>query len=107
MPYDHATPCMQQIRLPKGYIMEPKMIAEQIFNFQKSLLLNARATTDALQEYGEKMTKVFMEPMPHLPNEAKSLVDTWMEAFKKGQKDLETLQDKSLDNLRTYVLKNS
>lgn len=87
--------------------MEPKMIAEQIFNFQKSLLLNGRATTNALQQYGEKMTKVFMEPLPHLPNEAKSLVDVWMEAFKKGQKDMENLQDKSLENLKSYVLKNA
>lgn len=97
----------KKFELSKGYTMEPKMIAEQIFNFQKSLLLNGRATTNALQQYGEKMTKVFMEPLPHLPNEAKSLVDVWMEAFKKGQKDMENLQDKSLENLKSYVLKNA
>lgn len=87
--------------------MEPRTIAEQIFNFQKSLLLNARATTTALQEHGEKMTKIFVEPFPHIPEETKTMVNAWIETVKKNQKDMENLQDEGFASLERYVLENS
>lgn len=88
--------------------MEPKMIAEQILNFQKSLMLNARATTEALQEYGEKMIKVFTDSSSsQVPEETRAVVDTWMETLKKGQKDLEDLQDKGIETMRNYIRNNN
>lgn len=86
------------------HIMEPKVIAKQILDFQKALTNNVYASTTLVQDHGEKITHLLLDPLPHVPEQTKSLVNQWIANVKQGQEKARKLHDESFARLERYIM---
>ncbi|MDY0161678.1 hypothetical protein [Desulfobotulus sp.] len=84
--------------------METKIIAKQILDFQKQLINNAYLTTTAVQEHGEKLTHLIIDPIPQIPEQTKGLVNAWLANVKQGQEKVKKLQDETFARLERFIL---
>ena len=73
--------------------MEPKLIAKQMINFQKTTFDNAFQAVVVLQNQTEKMTNNMLEQTVWLPKEGRKAIDEWVKAYKKGRENFKKSVD--------------
>jgi hypothetical protein len=67
--------------------MDPKQIARQMIQFNKTAFDNTFDAITVLQEQTEKLIGMYLEQAPLLPEEGKKAITDWMKVYKKGRKE--------------------
>jgi polyhydroxyalkanoate synthesis regulator phasin len=75
--------------------MDPKQIARQMIQFNKTVFDNTFDAITVLQEQTEKLIAMYMDQAPLLPEEGKKAIADWMKAYKKGREAFKTAVDEN------------
>jgi len=75
--------------------MEPKQIAKQMIDFNKTAFDNSFEAMIVLQDQAEKVVSSFMKQNSLVPEEGKKAVADWINTYKKGRTDLKKAADES------------
>ncbi|UCD31481.1 MAG: hypothetical protein JSW04_10580 [Desulfobacterales bacterium] len=73
--------------------MEPKLIAKQMIDFQKTTFDNAFQAVVVQQNQTEKMTNTMLDQTVWLPKEGRKAIDEWVKAYKKGRENFKKSVD--------------
>ena len=65
--------------------MDPKQVAKQMIQFNKTAFDNTFTAMTVLQEQTEKMMSMFLEQSPWIPAERKKDISDWIKAYKRGR----------------------
>jgi polyhydroxyalkanoate synthesis regulator phasin len=75
--------------------MDPKQIAKQMIQFNKTAFDNTFDAMTVLQEQTEKMVAMWMDQAPLVPAEGKKAINDWLKAYKKGRGDFKAAVDEN------------
>jgi hypothetical protein len=82
--------------------MEPKQIAKQIVDFNKTAFDNSFNVMSAIQEQAEKMFTATMGQTAFFPEEGKKLVNEWIKNYKKGLEDFKATADENFKKVEAF-----
>ncbi len=82
--------------------MDPKQIAKQMIQFNKTAFDNTFAAMIVLQEQTEKMITMYMDQAPLLPAEGKKAINDWLKAYKKGREDFKAAVDDNYKKVEEF-----
>lgn len=82
--------------------MDPKQIAKQIVDFNKTAFDNSFEAMSALQDQAEKMFTASMEQTSFFPAEGKKLINEWIKTYKKGREDFKAAADENFKKVEAY-----
>lgn len=82
--------------------MEPKQIAKQMIDFNKTAFDNSFEAMTVLQDQAEKMVNAIIEQNTMIPAEGKKALADWISSYKKGRKDLKTAADESFKKVEAF-----
>ena len=82
--------------------MEPKQIAKQMVDFNKTAFDNAYQAMSVIQDQTEKMFASMMEQTAFFPEEGKKLVMDWIKTYKKGREEFKAAADENFKKVETY-----
>jgi septation ring formation regulator EzrA len=82
--------------------MDPKQIAKQMIQFNKTAFDNTFAAMIVLQEQTEKMITMYMDQTPLLPAEGKKAINDWLKAYKKGREDFKAAVDDNYKKVEEF-----
>jgi hypothetical protein len=82
--------------------MDPKQIAKQMIQFNKTAFDNTFAAMIVLQEQTEKMITMYMDQTPLLPAEGKKAINEWLKAYKKGRTDFKVAVDENYKKVEEF-----
>jgi hypothetical protein len=82
--------------------MDPKQIAKQMIQFNKTAFDNTFDAMTVMQEQTEKMIAMWMEQTPLLPAEGKKAINDWLKAHKKGRTDFKAAADENFKKMEKY-----
>lgn len=86
--------------------MEPKQIAKQVIDFNKTAFDNSFEAMIVLQDQTEKMVSTMLEQNSLLPAEGKKAVADWIKSYKKGRNDLKTAADEGFKKVESFFALN-
>ncbi len=81
--------------------MEPKQIAKQMIDFNKTAFDNSFEAMVVLQDQAEKVVSAFLAQNALIPEEGKKAVNDWIKTYKKGRTDLKTAADESFKKVES------
>jgi hypothetical protein len=92
------------IKQPKGRRnkMDPKQIAKQMIQFNKTAFDNTFDAMTALQEQTEKMMAMYLDQAPLIPAEGKKVINDWLKAYKKGRADFKAAADENYKKVEEF-----
>ena len=82
--------------------MEPKQIAKQMIDFNKTAFDNSFEALAVLQDQTEKMVNAIIEQNTLIPEEGKKAVSDWIKSYKKGRNDFKTAADESFKKVESF-----
>jgi hypothetical protein len=82
--------------------MEPKQIAKQMIDFNKTAFDNSFEAMAVMQDQTEKMVNSFIEQNALIPEEGKKAVSDWIKSYKKGRNDLKVAADESFKKVEAF-----
>jgi hypothetical protein len=82
--------------------MEPKQIAKQMIDFNKTAFDNSFEAMAVMQDQTEKMVNSFIEQNALIPEEGKKAVSDWIKSYKKGRNDLKVAADESFKKVESF-----
>ena len=83
--------------------MDPKQIAKQLIQFNKTASDNTFSAMTVLQEQTEKMVNMFLEQQsPWMPAEGKKAVTDWIKAYKRGREDFKATVDDNYKKVEDF-----
>ncbi|MDD5170308.1 MAG: hypothetical protein PHN75_15935 [Syntrophales bacterium] len=82
--------------------MDPKQIAKQMIQFNKTAFDNTFNAMTVLQEQTEKMMDMYLEQAPLLPAEGKKAISDWLKAYKKGREDFKIAADENYKKVEDF-----
>jgi polyhydroxyalkanoate synthesis regulator phasin len=82
--------------------MEPKQIAKQMIDFNKTAFDNSFEAMAVLQDQTEKMVNAIIEQNTLIPEEGKKAVSDWIKSYKKGRNDFKTAADESFKKVESF-----
>jgi hypothetical protein len=82
--------------------MDPKQIAKQMVDFNKTAFDNSFEAMSALQDQAEKMFSATMEQTSFFPAEGKKLINEWIRTYKKGREDFKAAADENFKKVEAY-----
>ena len=82
--------------------MDPKQIAKQMLDFNKTAFDNNINSMKALQEQTERLIGKFWEKSTMFPEEGKQAITDWMKAYKKGCDDFKNIADNNFKKVEDY-----
>lgn len=82
--------------------MDPRIIAKQMTQFNKSAFDNTFGTMMVLQEQTEKMMVAWMEQNPMLPAEGKKSINDWLKAYRRGCIDYKNAVDETYKKVEDF-----
>jgi hypothetical protein len=82
--------------------MEPKQIAKQMIDFNKTAFDNSFEAMAVLQDQTEKMVTSFIEQNALIPEDGKKAVSDWIKTYKKGRNDLKVAADESFKKVESF-----
>ena len=82
--------------------MEPKQIAKQVIDFNKTAFDNSFEAMTVLQDQTEKMVNAIIEQNTLIPEEVKKAVADWVKSYKKGRNDMKTAADESFKKVESF-----
>ena len=75
--------------------MEPKVIAKQMIDFQKTAFDNTFDAVVMFQNQTEKMANTMLEQASWLPEEGKKAIKEWGNMYKKGRDNFKKTVDEN------------
>lgn len=82
--------------------MDPKQIAKQMVDFNKTAFDNSFAAMAVIQEQTEKMVSNMMEQTNIFPAEGKKLIMDWIKTYKKGREEFKTAAEENFKKVEVY-----
>ncbi|PKN05581.1 MAG: hypothetical protein CVU74_00985 [Deltaproteobacteria bacterium HGW-Deltaproteobacteria-9] len=82
--------------------MDPKQIAKQMIQFNKTAFDNTFDAMTVLQEQTEKMVAMYLEQAPLVPAEGKKAINDWLKAYKKGRVDFRAAADENYKKVEDF-----
>jgi hypothetical protein len=82
--------------------MEPKQIAKQMIDFNKTAFDNSFEAMTVLQDQAEKMVNAIIEQNTMIPADGKKALADWIKSYKKGRNDLKTAADESFKKVEAF-----
>jgi hypothetical protein len=82
--------------------MDPKQIAKQMIQFNKTAFDNTFSAMTVLQEQTEKMMGMYLDQAPLLPAEGKKAINDWLKAYKKGREDFKTAVEENYKKVEDF-----
>lgn len=80
-------------------MMDPRQIAKQVIQFNKTAFDHTFDAMNVLQEQTEKLMIAWMKQNPFMPGEANQSIKDWLKAYKKACTDYKTAVDESYKKL--------
>lgn len=75
--------------------MDPKQIAKQMVDFNKTAFDNSFNAMCVVQDQAEKMFNSMMEQTAFFPEEGKKLINDWIKTCKKGREEFKAAADEN------------
>jgi hypothetical protein len=82
--------------------MDPKQIAKQMIQFNKTAFDNTFDAMTVLQEQTEKMVAMYLDQAPLVPAEGKKAINDWLKAYKKGRVDFKAAVDENYKKVEEF-----
>lgn len=82
--------------------MDPKQIARQMMQFNKTAFDNTFDAMTVLQEQTEKMVAMWMDQAPLIPAEGKKAINDWLKAYKKGREDFKSAVNENYSKVEEF-----
>ena len=82
--------------------MDPKQIAKQMVDFNKTAFDNSFEAMSALQDQAEKMFTATMEQTSFFPAEGKKVINEWINAYKKGREDFKAAANENFKKVEAF-----
>ena len=82
--------------------MDPKQIAKQMIDFNKTAFDNSFEAMAVLQDQIEKMVNTAMEQNTMIPAEGKKAVADWIKSYKKGRDDFKSAADERFKKVEAF-----
>jgi len=82
--------------------MDPKQIAKQMIQFNKTAFDNTFEAMAVMQEQTEKMMGMYLEQVPLIPAEGKKAINDWLKAYKKGRGDFKASVDENYKKVEDF-----
>ena len=84
--------------------MDPKQIAKQMVDFNKTAFDNSFNAMCVVQDQAEKMFNSMMEQTAFFPEEGKKLINDWIKTCKKGREEFKTAADENYKKVDMFFL---
>ncbi len=85
--------------------MDPKQIAKQMVDFNKTAFDNSFEAMTVIQDQAEKMFTTAVEQTSFFPDEGKKLINEWIRTYKKGRDDFKAATDENFKKVEAYFAK--
>jgi hypothetical protein len=82
--------------------MDPKEIAKQMSQFNKTVFDNTFNAMTVLQEQTEQIVNNFLEQSPWMPAEGKKAITDWIKAYKQGREGFKAAVDDNYRKVEEY-----
>ncbi|PKN38329.1 MAG: hypothetical protein CVU52_05545 [Deltaproteobacteria bacterium HGW-Deltaproteobacteria-10] len=82
--------------------MDPKQIAKQMVDFNKTAFDNSFDAMSVIQDQAEKMISASMEQTAFFPEEGKKAVNEWIKTIKKGREEFKTAADENFKKVEIF-----
>ena len=82
--------------------MDPKQIAKQMIEFNKTAFDNSFSAMSALQDQTEKLVLGSLDKAAWFPEEGKKVISDWIASYKKGREDMKSAADESYKKVALY-----
>lgn len=82
--------------------MDPKQIAKQMVDFNKTAFDNSFDAMSVIQDQAERMFTAMVEQTPYFPEEGKKLVNEWIKTYKKGREDFKAAADENFKKVESF-----
>ena len=83
--------------------MDPKKLMKQMVDFNKTTFDNTFNAITMLQDQMERMSSMFLEQTPALPEEGKKAVKEWLKAYKTGREEFKKAVDEGYKKLEGFL----
>lgn len=83
-------------------IMEPKQIAKQMVDFNKTAFDNSFEAMAVIQDQTEKMVQAMMQQTAFFPEEGKKLINDWIKTYKKGREEFKAAADDNFKKVESF-----
>lgn len=83
--------------------MDPKQVAKQIIDFNKTAFDNTFSAISVMQDQAEKMVNSFIEQSPVFPAEGKKAMKDWIEAYKQGREKFKSAADENFKKVEQFL----
>lgn len=84
--------------------MDPKQIAKQMIQFNKTAFDNTFNAMTVLQEQTEKMMATYLDQAPWIPADGKKAIGDWVKAYKKGREDFKTAAEDNYKKVEDFFV---
>ena len=82
--------------------MEPKQIAKQMVDFNKTAFDNSFEAMSVIQDQTEKMVASMMKQTAFFPEEGKKLINDWIKTYKKGREEFKAAADDNFKKVESF-----
>jgi len=82
--------------------MDPKQIAKQMVEFNKTAFDNSFEAMSVVQDQAEKMINTMTEQTGFFPEEGKKAVNDWIKACKKGREEFKAAADENFKKVESF-----
>jgi polyhydroxyalkanoate synthesis regulator phasin len=82
--------------------MDPKQIAKQMVDFNKTAFDNSFEAMSVIQDQAEKMFTAMVEQTALFPEEGKKVVNEWIKTYKKGREDFKSAADENFKKVEAF-----
>ncbi|MGD0276664.1 MAG: hypothetical protein ABSB79_11560 [Syntrophales bacterium] len=82
--------------------MDPKMMAKQVIEFNKTAFDNTFKAMVLLQDQMEKMMNFYMEQNKILPEEGKKAITEWIKSFKRARDDFKSSVEENYKKVESF-----
>jgi hypothetical protein len=83
--------------------MDPNKLMKQMVDFNKTTFDNTFNAITMLQDQMERMSSMFLEQTPALPEEGKKAVKEWLKAYKTGREEFKKAVDEGYKKLEGFL----
>ena len=83
--------------------MDQKQIAKQVMEFNKTAFDNTFNTMTTLQDNAAKLVFGFIENNPLIPENGKTSINQYLDAYKKGRDDFKNSTDENFKKMADLI----
>ncbi|HUN55036.1 MAG TPA: hypothetical protein VMU29_07775 [Smithella sp.] len=82
--------------------MDPKQIAKQMVDFNKTAFDNSFNAMSVVQDQTEKMVNGMMEQTAYFPEEGKKVISNWINMCKKSRDEFKANADENFKKVESF-----